>query len=1573
MRNAWAIILLSIAAGGVLLLDGHAELRRIQVSVSTPIQTISVTPGAHGAAVSARASDGSSLPALNDLGRPALPMRIVNVLLPYGARVASVRATSSRSETVAHAVTVATAAAPTPPPDAPAPPRLPVSSAATAPVAAGSVFPSELARYLGTGTWNGYSIASIAVFPVRMENGDLVAYPDIELSVETEAAAPDPGVERAVRMTRQTHARVDAELASLVVNEGEASSYPSIKSGGSGGAFAPSAVPSLEGSPVDYVIVTTAAMSSSFQAFADWKTAKGVPTVVRTVDWILANYRRGTDDAETIRFFLRDAYEKWGVHYVLIAGDTQDVPARYLYSAYYYGGTSIPSDLYYAALDGNFNADGDARFGEQPADAPDLFPELAVGRLPVSNVQDANSVIDKIMTYEAAPDSAYTNKVIFLAEVLFPTPWSPGDPITSNGADIAEFVSVAYVQHPSRTITRLYETPSSYAGALQETSAASLDSLEAGYDICFHVGHGYRFNMHCADGNIAIPEADAMTNATRPCNLFMLNCTAAAFDYDCFAEHMLRNPNGGAVSVVGASNSTFADVSTYYMANYANAVFKQGYTHIGDAFNVSRAGRTLYAVLGDNVDLWTHYVYCALADPEMPLYTGPAETPVVSAPDSVIAGTNAIPIHVDVGGVPMDSATVCLSKDGEDYAVTTTDASGDAVVPFTTETAGTIRLVVSGKNLIRHETSITVHPATDALLALDDMTVDDDSVGGTVGNGDGVIDAGETVDLLPTIRNTGATGALPSTVTLSTTSPYVTLEDSVVTAAPIGAGMSAAASSAWRIHVDAATPDQATARFSVDLTDAGHAWVDGFAKILHAPALEITGLRKSDEIPVGNGDGIITAGEPFLLFCTIKNYGTGRPDGVTTVLRSLGPGATVIDSIAAYPALAPLSEAENLTGFQLTEANVTIENPLEIVVTDSFGRSFTHVFELREPVAPVIQNFDASLGIDKMLVDWDPSPSPDVAGYRVYRATSQAGPFVRATPDIISHIVFTDGGLTPSTLYYYGVTAVDASGNESPMSATAAASTNPPQLVGWPNLLPDPSANSPAVGDIDGDGRDEIIVGNDVMYAWNDDGSELVDGDDQPLTWGVLSPQGVDFIGPAALARLDGSPGLEIVAAAYTSKQVYCFTSTGTVLPGWPRPTIDLVRASVVVGDIDGDGSPEILAVDQAAYLYAWHANGTEVMDGDSNPATDGVFKRLPPTNQWQYQCPAVADLDGNGSDEIIIPTQDNKLYVFEGNGSDYPGWPRTLPNYAGGGVAVGDIDGDGTLEIVVTVRNSGETYAIHRDNTLMWTRWLPQNLFFNPSPALADLTGDGKLEVVIPSSNGKLYAIQYNGSDAPGWPVTYSTKTYTESSPVVADVNGDGVVDVLLGDEGKYIHAWSATGTPLDGFPLVTKDAVRGTPVVADIDKDGDVEIIAAGYDRTVYVWNLNAHYDKTKAPWPMFHANVNRNAVYGFEVATGVTNPAPRAVSFGLEQNYPNPFNPTTTIAFDLAAGPSRAVSLVIYDVTGARVRTLATGSLAGGHHSVAWDGRNDAGSAVGSGVYFYRLATAGHVMTRKMVLLK
>ena len=88
-------------------------------------------------------------------------------------------------------------------------------------------------------------------------------------------------------------------------------------------------------------------------------------------------------------------------------------------------------------------------------------------------------------------------------------------------------------------------------------------------------------------------------------------------------------------------------------------------------------------------------------------------------------------------------------------------------------------------------------------------------------------------------------------------------------------------------------------------------------------------------------------------------------------------------------------------------------------------------------------------------------------------------------------------------------------------------------------------------------------------------------------------------------------------------------------------------------------------------------------------------------------------------------------------------------------------------------------------------------------------------------------------------------------------------------------------------------------------------------------------------------------------------------------LEQNFPNPFNPSTTIEFGLRE--KGHVSLAIYDVAGHLVRILIDEERDAGAYKASWDGKNNIGSAIASGIYFYRLIVGDFVQTRKMVLLR
>ena len=142
-----------------------------------------------------------------------------------------------------------------------------------------------------------------------------------------------------------------------------------------------------EGQDVEYIIITNDALDSSFQRLADWKTKKGIVATIKTVSWISENYS-GCDTQEKIRHFIQDAYSNWTTDYVLLGGDVDIIPGRIVNNQDY----NPITDLYYSGLNGNWNSNGDDKFG----DGADYYADLWVGRAPVHNNNEANLFVDKV-------------------------------------------------------------------------------------------------------------------------------------------------------------------------------------------------------------------------------------------------------------------------------------------------------------------------------------------------------------------------------------------------------------------------------------------------------------------------------------------------------------------------------------------------------------------------------------------------------------------------------------------------------------------------------------------------------------------------------------------------------------------------------------------------------------------------------------------------------------------------------------------------------------------------------------------------------------------------------------------------------------------------------------------------------------------------------------------------------------------------------------------------------------------------------------------------------------------------
>ena len=179
---------------------------------------------------------------------------------------------------------------------------------------------------------------------------------------------------------------------------------------------------------------------------------------------------------------------------------------------------------------------------------------------------------------------------------------------------------------------------------------------------------------------------------------------------------------------------------------------------------------------------------------------------------------------------------------------------------------------------------------------------------------------------------------------------------------------------------------------------------------------------------------------------------------------------------------------------------------------------------------------------------------------------------------------------------------------------------------------------------------------------------------------------------------------------------------------------------------------------------------------------------------------------------------------------------------------------------------------------------------------------------------------------------------------------------EAKLTKEGVTLGWMTGGSTELAGFNVYRADNEAG-----DYEKLNS-ELIPPG-DGNSY---LDSRLRPGRTYWYRLGA-VDRDGEF-FSLAQMVLAP-PRESE--LYQNYPNPFNPETTLSFYIPE--AQHVRLVIYDVLGKQVRSLLEENMQYGGHEVLWDGTNDKGELVGSGVYFYRLVAGKNVFTRKLTLLK
>ncbi len=1490
-----------------------------------------------------------------------IPLLPVTVLPPAGTRVASVSVLAATS-------------VPVRPPGAVAVFRFPGESA----VSTGEMPQDDLAIAGPGGYLRGDRVDGLSVAPLRrLQDGswELVTRITLALRLETDDA-------RDVVQPRRGRAGVrSGELRGRVVDldPGRAAPPRPVPSSErrleeEGAAFQPLSNPSIDGSPVDYVIITSEAMAAEYQRLADWKTRAGVPTVVRTVEWIRQNYPEGADHPERIRNFIKDAVTFWGTEWVLLGGDAPTLPARYGRTKYYTG-ESIPTDLYFQCLDGNWNRNGNLEFGEgyatvaKPGDDADLVPDVWIGRLPSHTAEEARIAVDKVLTYEIAPpvDEDYPASALMLAEVITPQNWSPSEPALFDGAVLSE-ETVSYL--PSNfKIKRLYENNVPFEGAEVETISTVLEEIDRGYGLLHHVGHGYYNNMAVGRGghSIVISHADALQNAGRQSVLYAINCTSAAFDFDCIAEHLIFCPQGGAVACLGATRYDFPGTSHDYDLEFCRLVFPPTPDTDGDAERLGKAASLaklpfISLSTADTSNRWMQFTLIYLGDPHMAIWTRRPGALTVTHPAAFALGERTILITVREGGAPVAGARVTLFKNGETFASALTDASGSATLVTRPQTTGTLQITAVAPDRLPYLADISVTPPTAGYPVLAGTVIDDLAL--SPANGDGRLEAGERARVEYRVRNRGS--AALNGLTVSSVGEGESLVFTALPGGPLSLSADAEAGFPFEVQVAPSVGDRTTVRVTLTVTADEGTWTVPAVLDVSAPELKVYDLEVREL--QGDGDGIAEAGESVGVVPQLVNRGSGGSLDLTASLSFVDPqDATILDGTASFawiPAGIVRSATEDPPFQVLLGPGATMPR-LRLVVNDGGTNRFDSVLDLVKPLAPT-PGF-ARGAESSITLTWTASTSPDVARYVVYHSIAAAGPFERLSGfEANPFTFFVDEPLPGLAIRYYRVAAQDSSGNLSAQSAVIRGTAALPLAAGFPLAANQGTQASPLVADLDGDGVQDVITGREQIYAFHGDGSEVWDGDADARTMGVWSSRPTVAIGywasPSA-ADLDGDGRLELVGVSRGEGEVVVWDSFGRLLPGWPRYawTGDVSRISTpVLADVTGDGLPEIF-FQGVKGLWGFDRFGNELRDGDSDPATYGIFHRT--EGVYSYGSVAAADLDGDGREEIVlgtrvdgVPTSESymgRIHVLDDDGTPFPGWPIATRGAITSSPALADLNRDGKIDIIITTgSDSVEVRGLDGKSLPGWPKSAyVQNQDLMPSPAVADVDNDGTLEVISVSGNGVANLWRADGTSFSGFPVFFLDEIgrlmSSRGSPSVANLDEDDDLEIVWGNRTGWIIAVNKDASYVDGFPLKTDSPMDGGVLVTDLDGDGLNEVVISGFDRGIYVFRSKGRV-VANAGWPMFRHDPRRTGYVGAPQREAVE---PR-LALGLLQGAQLPeFLSITVVSTKELVNPAAVtldgVSLAVSVADAARRFYRASATLTVGTHRVvvtatAKDGR-------------------------------
>ena len=566
-----------------------------------------------------------------------------------------------------------------------------------------NTYPLNLAGELSTEFLNGYSFALSTFTPVQYNpaSGKLSYFKKITVKINTgnNSAAVD------ALQNISSAKKIINRLKRLSQNPEILTQYPNK---------------GYDNDTYQMLIITKAQFENSFQDLIDLYIPRGIITQVETVENIYSSMP-GQDNPEKIRNYIIQEYQSSGIEYVMLGGDVEIVPYRGFYchvqSSSVYEDDNIPADLYYSALDGTWNDDGDNLWGEIGED--DLLPEVSVARYSFSNITELNSMMNKSVSYQSNPVLGELRQPLLAGELL----WN--DPITW-GADYLELIIGYHEDNGYITdgIPEDHDYITMFARDQSWGGSDMINKINSGVSFVHHVGHAnYNTVMNLNISEITNSNF-AQTNGIdhNYTTIYSHGCNCGGFDAnDCIGEKMVKIDNFAAAFVGNSRYSWYNEgwnegPTQHLHREFTDALYHDRLSHIGTAHVESKIESAPWVNAPGQWEegalRWCFYDCNVLGDPAMMIWTDEPVSIDVQYEEVISMSVQNYQTEVSSDGQALENMTCLLMKEGIVYGVGKTDEYGIAniVIDPVFPAPGEAQLIVSGYNCLPETFDLTVIP-----------------------------------------------------------------------------------------------------------------------------------------------------------------------------------------------------------------------------------------------------------------------------------------------------------------------------------------------------------------------------------------------------------------------------------------------------------------------------------------------------------------------------------------------------------------------------------------------------------------------------------------------------------------------------------------------------------------------------------------------------------------------------------------------------------------------------------------------------------------------------------------------